>query len=204
MKDQHGTSHLWVAPLNRRSSPQQLPSPASEDSPFFLPDGDLAFRATEGGLNFLYRMHPDGSGRRKIIPDAILDLGAISPDGRWVLTEAKSQDEEHTSAIMAYSLDGAPAVRLCNSLCVAGWDTQGKFFGLQFPNAGDANTYVIPVSPARGLPNLPPNGVTDGKDLKGDKKVLVIPHGIESAVSPTLYSFTRETIRRNIYRIPLP
>jgi hypothetical protein len=27
---------------------------------------------------------------------------------------------------------------------------------------------------------------------------------IESAVSPTLYSFTRETIRRNIYRIPLP
>jgi Tol biopolymer transport system component/tRNA A-37 threonylcarbamoyl transferase component Bud32 len=204
MKDQHGTSHLWVAPLNRRSSPQQLPSPASEDSPFFLPDGDLAFRATEGGLNFLYRMHPDGSARRKIIPDAILDLTAISPDGRWVVTEAKSQDEEHTTAIMAYSLDGAPAVRLCNSLCLGGWDAQGKFFGLQFPNAGDANTYVMPVSPARGLPNLPPNGVTDGKDLKADTKILVIPHRIESAVSPTLYSFTRETIRRNIYRIPLP
>jgi eukaryotic-like serine/threonine-protein kinase len=204
MKDQHGTSHLWVAPLNRRSSPQQLPSPTSEDSPFFLPDGDLAFRATEGGLNFLYRMHSDGSARRKIIPDAILDLVAVSPDGRWVLTQAKSQDEEHTTAIMAYSLDGAPAVRLCNSLCLAGWDTQGRFLGLQFLNSGDGNTYVMLVSPPRGLPNLPPNGVTDAKDLKADKKILVIPHAVESAVSPALYSFTQQTTRRNIYRIPLP
>jgi eukaryotic-like serine/threonine-protein kinase len=204
MKDQRGTSHLWVAPLNHRSSPQQLASPTSEDSPFFLPDGDLAFRAIEGGLNFLYRMHPDGTGRRKIIPDAILDLVAVSPDGRWAVTEVKSQDEEHTTAIMAYSLDGAPAVRLCNSLCLVGWDTQGKFLGLQFLNSGDGNTYVIPVSPARGLPNLPPNGVTDAKDLKADKKILVIPHAVESAVSPALYSFSRQTTRRNIYRIPLP
>jgi hypothetical protein len=105
---------------------------------------------------------------------------------------------------MAYSLEGAQSVHLCNLLCIVSWDTQGKFFYLQFPNSNDLNTYVMLVPAARGLPDLPPNGVTEGKDLKADKRILVIPHGIESAVSPALYSFTRQTTRRNIYRIPLP
>jgi eukaryotic-like serine/threonine-protein kinase len=204
MKDQHGVSHLWVAPLDRRSSPQQLLSAGSEDSPLFLPDGDLVFRAAEGGLNFLYRMRPDGSARRKVISDPILDLFAVSPDGRWIVASAKSQEEDHTAATMAYSLQGAQSVHLCNLLCIVSWDTQGKFFYLQFPNGNDLNTYVMLVPAARGLPDLPPNGVTEGKDLKADKRILVIPHGIESAVSPALYSFTRQTTRRNIYRIPLP
>ena len=204
MKDQRRISHLWVAPLDHRTPPRQLASASGEDSPFFLRDGELVFRVAEGGVSFLYRMHPDGSARQKAIPDPILDLFAVSPDGRWVVASTKSQDEEHTAAIFAYSLDGAPAVRLCNSLCTVGWDVQGRFFGLQFDNSGDPNTYALPVPAARGLPDLPPNGVTDGKDLKADKKVLVIPHRIESAVSPALYSFTRQTTRRNIYRIPLP
>jgi len=204
MKDQKGVSQLWVAPLDRRSSPQQLPSEANEDSPSFLPGGELVFRATEGGLNFAYRMRPDGTGRQKIIAEAILDLFGVSPDGRWVVTSTKNQDEEHTYAIVAHSLEGAPPVRLCNSLCFASWDTQGKFFYLQFPNSSDSNTYMMPVPAARGLPNLPLAGVTTGSDLKTDKKVLVIPRGFESVASPVLYSYTRWNTRRNIYRIPLP
>ena len=49
----------------RRSSPVQISSTAVEDSPYFLPDGELIFRAIEGGSNFLYRMKADGTGRRK-------------------------------------------------------------------------------------------------------------------------------------------
>ena len=58
--------------INRRSSPVHLASTATEDSPFFLPNGELVFRAIEGGSNFLYRMKGDGSDRRKIIPGRIL------------------------------------------------------------------------------------------------------------------------------------
>src|ERR1700674_2424257 len=60
MKDSSGHNGLWIAPTNRRSSPVRISSTAVEDSPFFLPDGDLVFRASEGGSNFLYRMKSDG------------------------------------------------------------------------------------------------------------------------------------------------
>jgi serine/threonine protein kinase len=213
MKDQHGISHLWVAPSDRRSSPQQLPSAGNEDSPLFLPNGELVFRATESGLNFAYRMRPDGTGRRKVISDPILDLFAGSPDGRWIVASSKIQDEEHTTAIAAYSLEGSQVVRLCNSLCVAGWDSDGKFFYLRFPNSSDTNTYMMPVAAGRGLPILPPNGVTGGNDLKTktvgvlanpSQRASIIPHGFESVAGPDLYSYTKETTRHNIYRIPLP
>ena len=63
-----GRSSLWIAPINRRSSPVHLVSTSTEDSPFFLPNGELVFRAIEGGSNYLYRMKVDGSDRHKIIP----------------------------------------------------------------------------------------------------------------------------------------
>ena len=49
--DHSGHSSLWIAQTNRRSSPVHISSSAVEDSPYFLPDGDLIFRAIEGGSN---------------------------------------------------------------------------------------------------------------------------------------------------------
>src|ERR1700736_6475159 len=83
--DAAGHPTIWVAPMNRRSSPVRISSTEVEDSPQFLPDGDLVFRVVEGGSNFLYRMKPDGSGRSKIKAQRILDLFSVSPDGRWVI-----------------------------------------------------------------------------------------------------------------------
>ena len=85
MKDQSGHPNLWIAPTSRRSSPVRISSTAVEDSPFFLPNGELIFRAIEGGSNFLYRMKTDGTGRRKITSERILDVHSVSPDGRWVV-----------------------------------------------------------------------------------------------------------------------
>src|SRR5271170_3665757 len=49
MKDKDGHTNLWIAPTNRRSAPVRISSEAVEDTPFFLSDGDLVFRAIEGG-----------------------------------------------------------------------------------------------------------------------------------------------------------
>jgi Tol biopolymer transport system component len=105
MNDKSGRSSLWIAPTNRRSSPLRISSTAIEDSPYFLPDGDLVFRAIEGDSNFLYRMKADGTGRRKIISERIFDVHAVSPDGRWVVAGAQGPDQEHTVAAKAFAMD---------------------------------------------------------------------------------------------------
>src|ERR1700693_238539 len=110
--DTAGHASLWIAPTNRRSSPLRISSSEIEDSPFFLPDGDLVFRAVENGSNFLYRMKPDGSGRRKITPERILDVHSMAPDGRWILASAPNPGEEVTAVTKAFSLDGAQSVKV--------------------------------------------------------------------------------------------
>jgi uncharacterized protein YbaR (Trm112 family) len=84
---------------------------ALEDSPAFLPDGDLLFRAIEGETNFLYRMHADGSDRRKIGSDRIFDFVTLSPDGRWAVVQAPDPNEAHAYAMLALPVEGGPPVR---------------------------------------------------------------------------------------------
>jgi hypothetical protein len=201
-KVENDISHLWLASTDHRSSPRQIPSSEDEDSPFFLPQGDVIFRSTDNGRNFLYRMRTDGSGRRKIDPEPIFDFFATSPDGRWAAIQTKGPDNEHAYSVVAYPVEGGHSVRLCNSLCWGGWDTTGKFFYLMF--GGDQNTYVLPVSAARGLPDLPAEGVVGGADLKSISKGTVIPRHVDSGTGPDSYSYTQGTTQRNIYRIPLP
>ena len=33
---------------------------------------------------------------------------------------------------------------------------------------------------------------------------VAIPQVVESAISPSIYAYTRQSTRRNLYRIPLP
>jgi dipeptidyl aminopeptidase/acylaminoacyl peptidase len=200
MIDQSGRSSLWVAPTSRRSSPRHISSAAVEDSPLFLPDGDLVFRAIEGGSDFLYRMRADGTGRRKIIPDRILGLIAASPDGRWVVAGLPNPDEEHPTVMKAFALDGSASVPLCFVYCMFNWDSTGKSVYLRFPALSES-IYIIPVMQDFGLPKIPSAGLTGSGDLANAK---AIPLNVESVLNPSVYAYTRENTRRNLYRIPLP
>ena len=204
--DQSGGSNLWVAPAGRRSSPGRISSTVAEDSPFFLPDGDLIFRAVEGGSNFLYRMKIDGSARHKISQERILDINGVSPDGRWVVTGTTGSEEGHTkSGIVAFAVDGTSAVKVSDAYCLLTWDTSGKFVYLNFPDQRESsNSYVLPVMRDSGLPKLPPTEAERIEDFGNPKSITTIPWPVESAVSPSVYAYTRENTRRNLYRVPLP
>lgn len=203
MNDQSGHNSLWVAPTNRRSSPMRISSTAIEDSPFFLPDGDLVFRAVEGGSNSLYRMKSDGSGRRKITPDHIFDVLAVSPEGRWIVAASPGPDREHTVATKAFAVDGSKAVTLCLDYCFFTWDTAGKFVYVYFWQLHESS-YALPVLHDSGLPKVPPGGIARMEYLENAKTVTAIHQIVSSAVSPSIYAYTRENTRRNLYRIPLP
>jgi serine/threonine protein kinase/Tol biopolymer transport system component len=201
MKDKSGNSSLWIAPTNRRFSPVRISSTANEDSPHFLADGDIIFRAIEGGSNFLYRMKAHGTGRTKITSGPILDVYAVSPDGRWIVASSTGADEEHTVAGRAFAVDGSEVVPLCLGYCLLNWDNSGKFVYLDVVHSGDSS-YLLPVQHDTGLPKLPAAGISDIKDLT-NAKGAPIPWFVQSAVSSSVYAYTRQNTRRNLYRIPL-
>jgi serine/threonine protein kinase/Tol biopolymer transport system component len=201
--DKAGRSNLWIAPASHRSSPVHISSAAQEDSPFFLPGGDLVFRAIEGGSSFLYRMNADGSNRRKVSPERILDTDAASPDGRWVIVQMPSRGEEHTTLTNAMAVDGSMIVPLCQGYCMPHWDTTGRYFYFFFPDL-NTKSYAIPVVPSTGLPKAPPAGFARIEDFANQRVSAAIPSYVESAVSTSIYAYTRTNTRRNLYRIPLP
>jgi Tol biopolymer transport system component len=199
MKDESGHTNLWIAPTNRRSSPTRISSTVVEDLPFFLPNGDLVFRAIEGGSNYLYRMKTDGTDRRKIASERILDIASVSPDGRWAIAGASSSDEQHPAGTKAFPLDGGASVPLCVDYCWVTWDTAGKYAFISFLPYG-SGSFALPVMREVGLPKLPPGGVRREDFIN----VKAIPGTVQTAVGPSVYAHTRETTRRNLYRIELP
>ena len=204
MVDSHGLPSLWVAPTDHSSSPRHIISSAVEDQPNFLPDGDLIFRASEEGANFLYRMHTDGSDRRKISAGQITDLKSVSSDGRWAVVQAPVSGEEHTFADFALPLGGGSLVRLCVNICYPKWDTVGEYLYMTFFLQDDPNTYALPIRRSSGLPDLPSTPFSGIQDVKKLKSAVVIPRMIDSAFSSSLYVYTVPSTYRNLYRIPLP
>ncbi len=186
------------------SSPVHISSTAVEDSPHFLPNGDLIFRAIEGGSSFLYRMKSDGTDRRKIIPERIIAITAVSPDGRWVVAGTPNSDEEHPTSMKAFPVDGGASVPLCVDYCTFDWDASGRYVYLSMLPAGGGGSYALPVMRDLGLPKLPTAGFTRGQDFTNPKTNIAIPWPVQSAANPSVYAYTRETTRRNLYRIQLP
>lgn len=180
----------------------RLSSTTVEDSPLFLPDGDIVFRASEGNSNYLYRMKSDGSNRHKIFSGPILDLDSVSPDGRWVIASALIHDQEQTARNIAIAVGGGQVVNVCSGYCLFSWDVWGRTAYIRAENRFEG-TYALPVSRESGLPILPPDGITRTEDLTGMRGAVRIPALVDSGLGPSVYAYTRQNIRRNLYRIPL-
>jgi len=205
MNDERGHSNLWVAPTSRRTPPVRISSPVAEDSPYFLPDGELVFRAIEGGSNYLYRMKTDGSGRQRISQERILDIFDVSPDGRWVAVAtpgAGNEEQINLGTTKAFAVDGTATVSVCAGYCIFNWDTSGRFIYLSYP-AGRGMNLALPVMRDSGLPMVRSVAATRIEDFGRPKESQAIPWQVESAVNPSVYAYTRENTRRNLYRIQL-
>jgi len=74
---------------------------------------------------------------------------------------------------------------------------------VHFPQLSES-TQALPVLHDSGLPRLPPAGITRKEDVTNLKSAVAIPRFVESAVSPSVYAYTRQNTRRNLYRIQLP
>jgi len=196
-----GRASIWIAPMNRRSAPARISSNASEDSPLFLANGDIVFRAIEGGSNFIYRMKADGSERRKVVPDKILDLFSVSQDGKWVVAGIPVAETDTTVATKAFAVDGSKTAMVCVNYCRIDWDVTGKFAYIAYLDVADKSV-ALPVQ-GSGLPELPPAGALKMEDNASFKNAMKFSQMVQSAVGNAEYAYTKRNTRRNIYRIQL-
>ena len=198
--DERGAWHVWLAALDRRTSPKQLTSSVAQ-WPSFGTEGEIYFVAREGGQEFLYRIGPNEAVPQKMNPEPLAEFKGISPRGEWLLTDFAPQ--------MAHPAQGGSPTRIC-SFCEAGWGPGNKFLYLRFRDVGEVGggkTIVIGLPPGKDLPMLPPSGLKSVDDITGLNVVADIDTtgmGVFApGPNPSVYAYSRVTVQRNLFRIPL-
>lgn len=206
-RDREGKGRLWLAALNRQSPPRQIPN-IEGDYPHFGAGGEVFFRAIEGPASaFVYRVSQDGAQLRKILELPVAGLRSVSPDGQWLVARVQT---EKGSIQTAFPLHGGIPVRISSGVAWHwDWSTDQKLLYLSVPDSDLAitrgRTYIIPLPPGRALPPIPEGGFQRDTDLAKLPGVRVID-AVDVAPGPTrdVYAFSRATVQRNLYRIPIP
>ena len=202
--DKNKHPHLWRADLDLHSSPQQFMSPSDEDSPQFGANGFVYFRAAEGGKNFLYRMNQDGSGRSKMLQESINEVSGISPDGKWAVVSArpaKTGSLDFRTVIVP--LEGGEPVTVCATVCFAFWTDWGNQFAVYLIQNAGYKTVFLPIPPGKVLPALPEGGIERAKPGSLGKGVRMLDGVVVLGPDGGEYAFLRDSVHRNLYRIPL-
>ena len=158
--DGGGNSQIWLAPLDRRTSPRLIASAGDQVS--FGAAGELIFRSL-GENNALSPIKTDGTGRERIPTVSVLAKGEVSPDGEWVIIRAPGTGSAAVLATLAIPIHGGAPKIICYT-CSATWSTDGKFFYVGSDQSASATsagkTLAIPVPAGKSLPDLPAAGIS--------------------------------------------
>jgi len=206
--DHEGKHRLWLAPLDRRSPPRQIPNVEGE-LPVFGLGGEVFFRAVEGVSAFAYRVLKDGTGLRKAIEQPVAMISSISPDGHWLVVKLPGTMGSSTTA---FPLRGGAPVPICAGIAsesLVRWSPDGRLIFISLPYSGGGtlggNTHIVSLPPGGALPRIPAGG------FRSEAEITKLPgarhiDAFHVAPSPTpgVYAFSRESVQRNLYRIPLP
>jgi hypothetical protein len=138
---------------------------------------------------------------RRIIPNSVPDFYMVSPDGEWLLTSNAGR--------MARPIRAGPKIRICD-FCEVSWGPSGKYFYVRLREIGEmggGKVYVIALPAGKSLPALPPSGIKSAEDFKGLNVVSIIDMtGLSifaPGPNPSTYAYSRTTVQRNLFRIPL-
>ncbi|HKW25794.1 MAG TPA: protein kinase [Terriglobales bacterium] len=196
-----GTQRIWVAPLDRSSAPRLLQT--SADHPRFTADFIYYIKRSPAG-SYAHRIHPDGNADQRIWNEKILGLAA-SPDGRYLAPAvALEKGGQWRLEIVDWARKRVQPVAK-NALAYWSDDGRALVVLLNYSLAErKAVSYVIDLAPGGGVPELPANGISDATQLAALPHVHTIPQRvIEPGRTPDAYAYVKETVQRNLYRVPL-
>jgi hypothetical protein len=159
---------------------------------------------------FVYGVRRDGTGLRKVITQPVIQLKGISPDGAWLAVWSPISVEEGTAATFAVPVAGGSPVRIYHEQrWRTDWSLDGRLLFLPWGGAGmqlgAGKTYVLPVPAGQVLPALPAAGFQSEAEISAWPGVRVIESDDATpGPTPGVYAFSRQSVQRNLYRIPLP
>jgi Tol biopolymer transport system component/predicted Ser/Thr protein kinase len=204
--DREGKSRLWLAPIDRNSPPRQIPG-VEGNQPLFDSGGAILFTGA-GASNSLYRIRADGTALQKVIDEPVRQRGSLSPDGRLLAARLIRSGGVVT---VIYPLDGGTPLRMTTPGGVGiyvKWSQDGSWIYLMIPGSmffEDGRTYAVPLAKGKLLPEIPPDGFQTEEQLAALPGVRRI-NAFDVAPGPDsdTYAFARQTVERNLYRIPIP
>jgi Tol biopolymer transport system component len=205
--DQEGRQRLWVAPLDRRSPPRQIPNVEGQ-RPVFGPGGEIFFRSTEGAASHLCGIHEDGTGLRRLTEQMGAWPFGISPDGQWLLARVAGEGVH----VMAYPVRGGSAIPILGSKLRIGdpilrWSSDGRLFLISVPTSAlgtSGLTYIVPLPRHHSFPQIPAGGFQSEEEIARLPGTRHIDAFQVVSLNSQVYAFVRDTAQRNLYRIPLP
>ena len=184
---------FWLTPLDHSSPPREIPN-VKGSHPRFGPDGEILFRREEGTSTMIYGVRADGTGMRKVLEYPVYLLDEVSRDGRWIVGWGPLPGDG-PPAFQAFPTDGGRPVRI-SAYGTLRWSLDGRDTFV----AG----YHIPLPPGEVLKRIPAGGFHSAVEfgrLPGARPInasnlMPGPAGV--------YAFYRNTVQRNLYRIPIP
>ena len=104
---------------------------------------------------------------------------------------------------MAQRVEDGKRVQICSEFCLAMWDLSGKYLCVIAQAGKTIDTYFLTLEEGKGVPKLPEGGFMKNEELFAGKKAGVVPGPVDSAIATGIYSYTKVSVRRNLYRIPV-
>ena len=90
---------------------------------------------------------------------------------------------------------------ICATICVGKWSADEKHMELTLLEVGQ--TYILPVRNGTDFPEIPTGGFTRERGQQELAKGTMIEVGSDSVFRADIFAYTKVSIRRNIFRVPI-
>jgi len=205
--DSEGRMPVWLAPLNGEAAPRRI-SDMDSWTALFGANRTVVFMGRTNDAGFVYRVKEDGSELQRIVSSPNTILFGISPDGAWLSAEIPPQ---FGTTVLIPVAGGSPRL-VCKGcsppqgyLIVPprlSWTRDGKFVYVKFAGS----LYAVPLKPGQVLPRIPAEGFASKEAVAAlpGARLVTDDDSAFPGPDPSIYTFTRQTTHRNIYRVPVP
>jgi WD40 repeat protein len=194
-----GERQIWLAAFDRRTAPRQIVR--GGNSVTFGDKDQLDFLMLEEKVNFLYRIRKDGTERKRLSENPVLNKFGISPDGNWLIVIAAASGDANAATFesIAMPVHGGAPRKICPGPCRVVWSPDGRYFYMSIPG----KTIAIPLPAGKSLPDWQPSVINLPDVAKVPGSLLMDHEYISPGAEPSTYVFTKTDLQRNLFQIPL-